>query len=170
MRSIMAMLRPKRADADGLYGALVAEARRPGWYLDGGVPDSRDGRFAVLATVVALAILRLEQGGEEAARHSVALTEAFIADMDAQLRQEGFGDPGIGKQVRATVGSLASRVDRWRDTLDGDRDWGESVASSIYRDEPADEAARTFAAESLRRLSESLGGANDAAVMEGHWK
>ena len=168
MRSIMAMLRPRRADAGTLYEALVAEARRPGWYLDGGVPDSRDGRFAVLATVVAIAILRLEQGGEEAARHSVALTEAFIADMDAQLRQEGFGDPG--KQVRATVGSLASRVDRWRGTLAGETEWDDSVASSIYRDEPADEAARTFAGDSLRRLSESLGGASDAAVMEGHWK
>ena len=170
MRSIMAMLRPRRADAGTLYEALVAEARRPGWYLDGGVPDSRDGRFAVLATVVAIAILRLEQGGEEAARHSVALTEAFIADMDAQLRQEGFGDPGIGKQVRATVGSLASRVDRWRGTLAGEAEWSDSVASSIYRDEPADEAARTFAGDSLRRLSESLGGAGDAEVMAGKWK
>jgi len=170
MRSIMAMLRPKRADASELYGALVAEARRPGWYLAGGVPDDRDGRFAVLATVVAVAILRLEQGGEDTARHSVALTEAFIADMDAQLRQEGFGDPGLGKQVRATVGSLASRVDRWRRTLAGDGEWSDSVASSIYRDEPADEAARTFAGDSLRRLAESLGGASDAEVMAGHWK
>lgn len=169
MRSIMAMLRPQRSDAAALYGALVAEARHPGWYLDGGVPDSRDGRFAVLATVVAVAILRLEQGGEAAARHSVALTEAFISDMDAQLRQEGFGDPGIGKQVRATVGSLASRVDRWRGTLAGDADWSASVASSIHRDQPADEAAQTFAGDVLRRLTELLGGASDAAVMAGKW-
>ena len=114
MRSIMAMLRPKGPDAGALYGAVIAEARRPAWYREGKVPDSLDGRFAVLSTLTALTILRLEDGDEECVRHSVALTESFISDMDAQMREEGFGDPSIGKQVRSMVGALATRVDRWR--------------------------------------------------------
>ena len=71
--------------------------------------DTLDGQFAVLARLMALAILRLEDGGEEAVRGSVALTESFIADMDAQMREEGFGDPSVGKQVRSMVGALAAR-------------------------------------------------------------
>ena len=114
MRSLMAMLRPKAPDAGALYDAVVAEARRPAWYREGGVEDSLDGRFAVLSSLAALAILRLEDGDEDAVRHSVALTESFIADMDAQMREAGFGDPSIGKQVRFMVGALASRVDWWR--------------------------------------------------------
>jgi cytochrome b pre-mRNA-processing protein 3 len=113
MRSLMAMLRPKAPDAGALYDAVVAEARRPAWYREGGVADSLDGRFAVLSSLAALAILRLENGDEDAVRHSVALTESFIADMDAQMREVGFGDPSIGKQVRGMVGALASRVDWW---------------------------------------------------------
>lgn len=170
MRSIMAMLRPKGADAAPLYEALVAEARRPGWYLDGGVPDTVDGRFAVLSSLVAIAILRLESGGEAAIRSSVALTEAFIADMDAQVREEGFGDAGIGKQVRSMVGSLASRVDRWRQVIAAEAGWESAVAASIHRGQPASESAATYAAEQMRRLHEQLGGMSDEAVAKGRWR
>ena len=168
MRSIMAMLRPKGPDAGALYGAVVAEARRPAWYREGAVPDTLDGRFAVLASLTALTILRLEDGDEEAVRHSVALTESFIADMDAQMREEGFGDPSLGKQVRSMVGALASRVDTWRKArLDG-VGWDEAVRFSVYRDAgPPAEVALTFSSEALRRFDEGLGGASDRDVMKG---
>ena len=169
MRSIMAMVRPRRFDGATLYNALVEEARRPAWYLDGGVPDTLDGRFSVLSTLVAIAILRLEAGGEEAARASVALTEAFIADMDVQMREQGFSDTSLGKQVRHMVGALASKVDRWRRTLAGEAVWEESVAASLQAGETHSESATTFAAESVRRLHESLAGATDRAVMAGQW-
>ena len=170
MRSIMAMVRPRRSDCAALYAALVGEARQPGWYLDGGVPDTLDGRFSVLSTVVALAILRLEQGGEESVRASVALTEAFIADMDVQMREEGFSDTSLGKQVRHMVGALSSKVDRWRRTLSGETPWEDSVRQSIPSLREADEAAVTYAGDSLRRLQDSLGGASDQAVVGGTWK
>ena len=97
----MAMLRPKGADAGALYDCrcCARPGGRPGTAREGST-DTLDGRFAVLSSLAALAILRLEDGDEDAVRHSVALTESFIADMDAQMREEGFGDPSIGKQVR----------------------------------------------------------------------
>ena len=168
MRSIMAMLRPKAPDAGALYDAVIAEARRPAWYREGGVADSMDGRFAVLSSLAALAILRLEDGDEDAVRHSVALTESFIADMDAQMREVGFGDPSIGKQVRFMVGALASRVDWWRRARSGELDWHEAVRLSVYRDEPPEsEAAVTFSSEALKRFNEGLGGIRDRELMEG---
>ena len=168
MRSIMAMLRPKRADAATLYAAVVAEARRPAWYREGGVADTLDGRFAVLSSLSALAILRMEEGEEEVVRHSVAFTESFISDMDAQMREEGFGDPSIGKQVRSMVGALASRVDRWRAARAGEGDWTDAVRFSVYRDSPpADESALTYSSEALRRFDEGLGGAADRDIIEG---
>ncbi|HXG81075.1 MAG TPA: ubiquinol-cytochrome C chaperone family protein [Sphingomicrobium sp.] len=168
MRSMMAVLRPKAPDAGALYDAVIAEARRPSWYREGGVTDSMDGRFAVLATLTALAILRLEDGSEESVRHSVALTESFIADMDAQMREAGFGDPSLGKQVRLMVGALATRVDWWRRARDGELDWNEAVRLSVYRDDPPEsEAAMTFSAEALRRFNEGLGGFSDRELIEG---
>ena len=168
MRSLMAMLRPKGADAGALYNAVVAEARRPAWYREGAVEDTMDGRFAVLSTLAALAILRLEDGDEEAVRHSVALTESFIADMDAQMREEGFGDPSIGKQVRMLVGALATRVDWWRRARNGEMEWSDAVRFSIYRDDPPlAEAALTFSSEALRRFNEGLAGFGDDEVIGG---
>ncbi|HET9336411.1 MAG TPA: ubiquinol-cytochrome C chaperone family protein [Sphingomicrobium sp.] len=168
MRSMMAMLRPKAPDAGALYDAVVAEARRPAWYREGGVADSLDGRFAVLSTLTALAILRLEDGSEESVRHSVALTESFIADMDAQMREEGFGDPSLGKQVRLMVGALATRVDWWRRARSGELDWNDAVRLSVYRDDPPQsEAAVTFSSEALRRFNEGLGGFSDRELIEG---
>ncbi len=168
MRSLMAMLRPKAPDAGALYDAVVAEARRPAWYREGGVADTLDGRFAVLSSLAALAILRLEDGGEDAVRHSVALTESFIADMDAQMREEGFGDPSLGKQVRSMVGALANRVDVWREARAGNGGWDEAVRFSIYRDSlPSAETAVTYSTEALRRFNEGLSGQSDRDVIEG---
>ncbi len=168
MRSLFNRWRTPANDVQPLYAALVAEARRPAWYLEGAVADSMDGRFAVLASLVALAILRLEDGGEEAVRGSVALTENFIADMDAQMREEGFGDPSVGKQVRSMVGALASRVDRWRHARGGEVDWSDAVRFSIYRDAlPAIETAATYSGETLRRFDEGLSGAADEALLRG---
>lgn len=168
MRSLMAMLRPKSADAGALYGAVIAETRRPAWYREGKVPDSLDGRFAVLATLTALVILRLEDGDEACVRHSVALTESFIADMDAQMREEGFGDPSIGKQVRSMVGALATRVDRLRRVRESDDGWADAVLFSIYKGtDPGDEGAVTFATESVKSLNEHLSGRPDRDIREG---
>lgn len=168
MRSLFNRWRTPRNEVEPLYAALVAEARRPAWYVEGGVADSLDGRFAVLASLVALAILRLEDGGETAVRGSVALTESFITDMDAQMREQGFGDPSVGKQVRSMVGALASRVDRWRHARAGAVEWADAVRFSVYRDSlPAAESAATFSGEALRRFDEGLAGASDETLLKG---
>ena len=102
-----------RADPMGpLYDAIVAEARRPGWYRDCGVPDTVDGRFDMLALVLSLVLLRLEREG--AAQLEVRLTERFIDDMDGQMRQTGFGDLVVGKQVGGIMAALGGRLGAYR--------------------------------------------------------
>jgi len=42
--------RPSRSDnTEKLYGAIVAQARLPAFYLRYGLPDTLEGRFTVLA-------------------------------------------------------------------------------------------------------------------------
>ena len=167
MRSMFNRWRTPRNDVQPLYAALVGEARRPDWYLAGAVADTLDGRFAVLASIVALAILRLEEGGESAVRGSVALTESFIADMDAQMREEGFGDPSVGKQVRSMVGALASRVDRWRHARSGEVDWADAVRFSIYRDAAPEDAAAQASGDALATFNDRLAQTSDEALLKG---
>ncbi|RYF06295.1 MAG: hypothetical protein EOO77_27110 [Oxalobacteraceae bacterium] len=83
-----------------LYDSVVAQARLPHWYETGGVPDTIDGRFDMIAAVLSLVLLRLERDPGAAAA-SARLTERFVSDMDGQLRESGVGDIGVGRRERS---------------------------------------------------------------------
>ena len=149
-----------------LFDAATAEARRTGWYVEGQVPDTVDGRFAVLATVTALALVRLEQLGDSANALSVALTERFIEVMEAEHRELGLGDPTLGKTVRKLVGSLGRRAELWRVTIATGDGWPEASRESLYKSAPAD-AALGDASAALRALWTRLARAELAALAAG---
>jgi cytochrome b pre-mRNA-processing protein 3 len=145
---------PKRGQA--LFEFAVAEAQRPHWFIEGEVPDTVNGRFAVLATMIALITVRLEKDGEEGAHATVALTERMVETLDAELREMGLGDPTLGKQVRGLVGAVAGRVERWRALVGTDADWANEVRRSLYLDEePSPDAAR-HSESALRTLWQRL--------------
>jgi cytochrome b pre-mRNA-processing protein 3 len=145
---------------------VTAIARRHAWYLEGGVPDTLDGRFAVLATVTALVMTRLERDGRDGDLVSVALTERFVEVMEAEHRELGLGDPTLGKQVRKLVGSLAQRAQLWRDATAGIVNWAVATGQSLYRDEPG-EPATAAAASLLRTVWEGLEGSSLEDIREG---
>lgn len=124
-----------------MFDAAVAEARQPHWFVEGATPDTTEGRFAVLATVTALLIVRLEGEGQDGEAASVALTERFIEAMDAELRQMGLNDPKLGRQVRSLVGALATRVELWRGAVEDGGDWTAAIIRSLYRDQPPEAGA-----------------------------
>ena len=136
-----------------LYEAAVAIARDPAWYREGGVPDTLEGRFAMVAAITALILLRLEAEGEAGRRESVLLTETFIDDMDSSLRQIGIGDFVVGKHVGKLVGALGGRLGAFREAeaLDG------PVRRNVFGGEEADEARIRFVAGRLEALRERLG-------------
>lgn len=134
-----------------LFEAVTAEARRPHWYVEGKVPDTLDGRFALLATVAALTIVRLEREAAEGDALSVALTERFIHVMDSEHRQMGLGDPTVGRKVRKLVGSLSRRVDLWRQVIAGAVEWAEASDDSIYKQRVPAGALR-HSTDALREL------------------
>jgi cytochrome b pre-mRNA-processing protein 3 len=138
-----------------LFAAITAEARRPHWYVEGEVPDTVDGRFAVLASVAAMVLVRLERDGGEGDLVSVALTERFIHTMDTEYRQMGLGDPTLGKKVRKLVGSLAGRVDLWRSATAGEEDWIAATEQSLYKRRTST-GALMHSADSLRDLRARL--------------
>lgn len=142
--------RPRRGQE--LFDLVVAEARRAHWFMEGEVPDTLDGRFAVLATVCAILSVRLEADSPDGELASAALTERFIESMDCEHRELGLNDPGLGRRVRKLVGSLERRVDEWRAAVAGERDWDEAVISSVYRGQAPRDGALDHSARALRRL------------------
>jgi cytochrome b pre-mRNA-processing protein 3 len=149
-------LTAERGSGAPLFEALTKIARQLHWYVEGEVPDTLDGRFAVLATVTALAMVRLERDGLEGDAVSVALTERFIEVMESEHRELGLGDPTLGKTVRKLVGKLARRTELWRSAVEGDQDWAEATHDSLYKDAVAPEALR-HNAEKLKNTWAELG-------------
>jgi cytochrome b pre-mRNA-processing protein 3 len=154
------------AQGAALFGALTDEARQPHWYVEGAVPDTLDGRFAVLATIIALALVRFEREGEAGNRATVALTERFIEVMESEHRELGLGDPALGKTVRKLVGMLARRTEIWRAACAGAGDWTEVTRESLYKDAVPAEVLEHSAA-SLKRLSNRLAAAPIGELEQG---
>jgi len=151
----------QREPLQPLYRAIVAKGREPAWYRDGQVPDTLDGRFDMIAAILSLVLLRLEQEGEAARDQTVLLTEIFIKDMDAELRQLGVGDYVVGKHVGRMMGALggrltALRVARAAGSLDA------AVARNIFHEAPPSDAALAFVASGLAGFA----GAMDAMPVQ----
>jgi cytochrome b pre-mRNA-processing protein 3 len=164
---VLSLFRKREANpATALYASAVEAARQPGWYRDAGVPDTIDGRYCVLATLIAIADLRIGNGGEAVAVLSPRLTEMFVDDLDVQLRESGLGDPTLGKTVRSLINGLSGRIAQWRAALDSE-DWAAAIRASLYREEaPTEEqlvAARTLVAAWKERLFRTA----DMALCEG---
>ena len=155
---------PSRGAA--LFSALVAEARREEWFVQGGIEDTLDGRFAVLSTVTALATIRLERGGSEARDEAVALVERFIEAMDSEHRQMGIGDPTLGKTVRKLVSALGRRVELWRHAVGGEAAWDQATRDSLFGS-AAPQAASSEAPKLTAELWARLEASDDAALKEG---
>ena len=111
-----------------LWQAVVATAREPAWYRECGVADTVEGRFDMITLVLAVVLLRLEQAGDGAA--AARLTEWFVEDMDAQLRQSGVGDLVVGKHVGKLMATLGGRLGALREALP---EGGAALADVIAR-------------------------------------
>lgn len=150
--------RGSRDETLPLYEAVVARARAPHWYLEGGVADTVDGRFDAVAAVLSMALLRLEkepEGAEPAAR----LAERFVDDMDAQLRQLGIGDIVVGKHIGRMMAALGGRLGAYRDALAPGAPTAaldEVLIRNLYRGEAPAPAALAHAATALRDLRARL--------------
>jgi len=157
----------RRRAYDPLYRAIVAAARDPGWYRDGQVPDTVDGRFDLVTAVTALVLLRLEAEGEAGREPSVLLTEVFIEDMDSSLRQIGIGDYVVGKHVGRMMGALGGRLTALRAARAGEDSFAAAARRNLFHDSPPSEAALAWVAGRLERLSGRLDAQPVATLLAG---
>lgn len=157
--------RSRESIAAPLYAAIVARGRDPHWFVEGAVPDTIDGRFDMIAAVLCQVLLRLERD-DAPPELGVALTECFIDDMDAQLRQEGIGDVGLGKQIGKMVSALGGRLAAYRDGLAAG-DLRTALIRNLYRGAPPGDAAVDHVNAALLGFAAALGATTPAALKEG---
>lgn len=140
--------------AHSLYVAAVDQARTPAFYLTGGVADSLDGRFDLIALHLWLCVARLHRPatGEEAlAADALAVEEKLLEvhfdDMDQALREMGVGDLGVGKKIKAMAQAFYGRAAAYDAAYeafaaDGSRAaFRDALGRNVYREAVPSEAA-----------------------------
>ena len=124
---------PATDSAYALYAEVVRQSRLPAFYLDGGVPDSLDGRFDLIALHAFLLMRRLK--GEGAAGQDMAqrLFDIMFADMDRSLREMGVGDLGVGRRVKVMASAFYGRIAAYDKGLaEGEAVLGEALRRNLF--------------------------------------
>lgn len=149
-----------------LYDQIVAKARLPHWYVEGQVPDTMDGRFDMVAVILTLVILRLEED-KARAQDMAHLTEVFVDDMDGQLREVGIGDMIVGKHIGRIMGAVGGRLGAFREAMTDQAKLDDAILRNIYRSETADGAALAHVRQGLLDVEQALASQLPEAIAEG---
>ena len=162
--------RRRRADerkAEALYHQIVQQARRPEFYLTGGVPDTVAGRFDLIALHAFLAMRQLKAAKQQGAGIAQALFDLMFADMDRNLREMGVGDLGVGRRVKAMAKGFYGRVHAYEVALTASAPDAlvEALGRNLYAGEAVAAAPMAVMADYLRREAKAGEGRTD--VLEG---
>ena len=114
--------RERRQVARSLYGSSVTAARAATFYAEWGVPDTLAGRFEMVALHVALLLNRLASVSPADRRLGVALTEAFVIDLDDSMRELTFGDLAVPREIKRATAALFDRHGAYLAALAGSSD------------------------------------------------
>ncbi len=101
---------PVRKAAELAYRRVVEQARQPGFFTDGGVPDTLDGRFELICLHAFLYLHRLKRERPQAAPLAQRFFDTMFADFDRSLREIGTGDLSVGREVKRMVEAFYGRV------------------------------------------------------------
>src|SRR4051812_24409055 len=140
---------PSAASIEALYGAIVAQARLPSFYLRYGVADTPDGRFEMVVVHLFLLLHRLGAAADAPADLKQELFDVFCRDLDHNLREMGVGDLTVPRKMRGYAEAFYGRCDAY----------GAALASSD----------RAAAAAALARNVYSLPQASDGALLLAHY-
>jgi cytochrome b pre-mRNA-processing protein 3 len=117
-----------------LYGAIVAQARAPAFYLRYGVPDTVNGRFEMIVLHLALFLDRLAHEPLPIRSLGQETFDLFCQDMDDQLRESGVGDLAVPKKMRRVAEAFYGRQEAYRAALSdaGGRALPDALQRNVY--------------------------------------
>jgi len=158
---------PIRTAAHHLHTALAEQSRKPAFF-HGGVPDTLDGRFELIALHAFLTLRRLKLAGAPGAPLSQALFDVIFLDLDEALRESGIGDMGVGKRVKVMASGLMGRVEAYdRGLAEPPPALEDALRRNLFATAGRDEAAVGRIAAYVRCEAAALSGQQDASLLAG---
>ena len=111
---------PLREAAALAYIRIVEQARRPGFFIDLGIPDTVDGRFELIALHAFLYLRRLKGEQPQSGPLAQRFFDTMFTDFDRSLREMGTGDLSVGREVKRMAQAFYGRVDAYEKGLAGE--------------------------------------------------
>jgi cytochrome b pre-mRNA-processing protein 3 len=149
-----------------LYLAVIAKGREPHWYEAGQVKDSLDGRFDMISSILSLVLLRMENM-PDLGQQAAWLTEIFVDDMDAQMREAGIGDVIIAKDMGKVMGALGGRIGAFRGAFNNSAQLEDAVIRNIYGSDEVSAAAKAHVVGGLSDFWKKLQSCDAQALLAG---
>ncbi|HEY5347656.1 MAG TPA: ubiquinol-cytochrome C chaperone family protein [Rhizomicrobium sp.] len=91
-----------------LQDQLVARAREKVFFREFAVPDTMDGRFDLTVLHACLVLERLKAAAMDDVAQ--ALTDEIFVSFDDALREQGTGDMGMGRRMKAMASAFHGRL------------------------------------------------------------
>ncbi len=123
----------RKETASDIYGAIVSRARQPSFFELCGASDTPEGRFELIILNMALVLERLRLSEDTDIDLRRRVIEAFVTDVDDNMREMGVGDMSVPRKVKRAAASLMERMEQYRNALaaQSDADLIEALASNI---------------------------------------
>jgi len=148
---------PYKEAIESLYVEIMAQVRKPVFYVRFGIADTLDGRFEVLILHVFLVVHRLrgESGREEITRQ---LPEKMLHEIDLALRETGVSDMGVPRRVKTMAKAFLGRATAYEDAMqkpDAER-LVAALARNVFSDKDKDMHKVSGLAKYMRAANEHL--------------
>jgi cytochrome b pre-mRNA-processing protein 3 len=145
----------REASIASLYGAIVAQARRPAFYQAYCVPDTVTGRLEMIILHAVLVLRRLQEDSAAARELGQALFDRFCQDMDDSMREMGVGDLAVPRKMRRIGEVFYGRQSAYGAALTAAQngDLAAVLARNVFADSPNADGPARLAAYSRATLA-----------------
>lgn len=132
---------------DRLYQRAVVQARSPVFYQEFGIADTLDGRFEMVVLHVSALVDGLREPSGALSPSGQELFDAFLADMEQNIRSFGIGDTSLSKKMKKMGAAFYGRFDAYRRAKDDPAALSAAVARNVLDqpDRPASAPAQALA-------------------------
>lgn len=147
----------RRSPVDTLFARVAEASRLPALYIEGGIPDSFEGRFESLTLHIFLVLRRLRELPPPAAELAQEFVDACFAYLELGFRNGGVSDIAVPKKMKKVGQMFYGRVQAYEAALVAPGP--EALTEALGRNACAPEAAPALAAY-IRAAQERLAAAD----------
>jgi cytochrome b pre-mRNA-processing protein 3 len=159
---------PEQHAAELAYRRVVEQARQPGFFTDGGVPDTVDGRFELICLHAFLYLRRLKRERPASAALAQRFFDVMFLDFDRALREMGTGDLSVSREIKRMAEGFYGRIAAYEEGLAaGDAVLHPALVRNLFGTAAAREGQLAAMAGYLRREAAGLDRQDATALLAG---